>query len=135
MLRKRQKDSNKAQIVENEEAIKEIIESGKCTFNPFKMAHDHIRILVYVEKSSRLRFDSDTIRFTDNETPEKLTFFPQKEDTRKIGDLIFGEAQHMIESGSFKMHYVRDKILISRLFSLPREKDIGSTFVSNKTEK
>lgn len=29
MLRKRQKDSNKAQIVENEEAIKEIIESGK----------------------------------------------------------------------------------------------------------
>lgn len=37
------------------------------------MAHDHIRILVYVEKSSRLRFDSDTIRFADNETPDKLT--------------------------------------------------------------
>uniref|UniRef100_A0AC34F8D4 UDENN FNIP1/2-type domain-containing protein n=1 Tax=Panagrolaimus sp. ES5 TaxID=591445 RepID=A0AC34F8D4_9BILA len=126
MLRKRHKDSGKAQIAENDESIKEIIESGKCSYDPFQMAHDHIRLLVYVEKSSRLRFDSHTIKFTENETTDKLSFFPQKEDTRKIGDLIFGEAQHMIESGSFKMHHVGDKLMISRLFSLPREKDIGS---------
>lgn len=47
-----------------------------------------------------------------------------------IGEYIFGDAEHMLESGSCKFHRnVGGKILLSRIFGLPREKELGNMYV------
>ncbi|KAE9554883.1 hypothetical protein FO519_001911 [Halicephalobus sp. NKZ332] len=135
-MRKRRKSEEASSGAGTKDAVQKFIQNGLLKKSNIVMKHSHIRVMVFAEKANRLRFDSDTIKLATEDPTEtnmtrspcgRLMFAPQKADIKVIGDYIFGDAQHMLEAGGCKIHKnVSGRVMVSRIFALPRERDMGN---------